>query len=83
MAVADDEPVLLAEVAAELAQSVPSYPPLGNAAAGGRLKPVELEELPELAAFATDQHVLSWRGRVLARGCGVYECLDLKATPSG
>jgi predicted nucleic acid-binding protein len=52
MAVADDEPVLLAEVAAELAQGVPSYPPLGSAAAGGWLKPVGLEELPELAAFA-------------------------------
>lgn len=52
MAVADDEAVLLAEVAAELARGVPSYPPLGKAAAGGWLKPVELEELPELAAFA-------------------------------
>ena len=50
--VAHDEPVLLAEVAAELARGVPSYPPLGSAAAGGWLKPVELEELPELAAFA-------------------------------
>jgi predicted nucleic acid-binding protein len=52
IAVADDEPVLLAEVAAELARGIPSYPPLGSAAAGGWLKQVELEELPELAAFA-------------------------------
>jgi len=52
MTVTHDEPVLLAEVAAELARGVPSYPPLGSAAAGGWLKPVELEELPELAAFA-------------------------------
>lgn len=52
MAVADDEPVLLAEVAAELARGIPSYPPLGSAAAGGWLRQVELAELPELAAFA-------------------------------
>ena len=52
MAVADDEPVLLAEVAAELARGIPSYPSLGSAAAGGWLKQVELAELPELAAFA-------------------------------
>jgi predicted nucleic acid-binding protein len=52
MAVADDEPVLLAEVAAELARGISSYPSLGSAAAGGWLKQVELEELPELAAFA-------------------------------
>ena len=52
MAVADDEPVLLAEVAAELAQGIPGYPSLGSAAAGGWLKQVELQELPELAAFA-------------------------------
>lgn len=52
MAVADDEPVLLAEVAAELARGVSSYPSLGSAAAGGWLKQVELEELAELAAFA-------------------------------
>jgi hypothetical protein len=52
MAVADDEPVLLAEVAAELARDIPGYPSLGNAAAGGWLKQVELEELAELAAFA-------------------------------
>ncbi|HEV3381334.1 MAG TPA: hypothetical protein VG142_10175 [Trebonia sp.] len=52
MAVADDEPVLLAEVAAELARGIPGYPSLGSAAAGGWLKQVELEELPELAAFA-------------------------------
>ena len=52
MAVADDEPVLLAEVAAELARGVAGYPSLGSAAAGGWLKQVELEELPELAGFA-------------------------------
>lgn len=52
MAVADDEPVLLAEVAAELARGIPGYPLLGSAAAASRLKQVELEELPELAAFA-------------------------------
>ena len=52
IAVADDEPVLLAEVAAELAQGVISYPSLGRAAAAGWLKQVELQELPELAAFA-------------------------------
>jgi hypothetical protein len=52
MAVADDEPVLLAEVAAELVRGIPGYPALGDAAAGGWLKQAELEELPELAAFA-------------------------------
>jgi hypothetical protein len=52
MAVAGDKPVLLAEVAAELAQGIPGYPSLGSAAAGGWLKQVQLEELPELAAFA-------------------------------
>ena len=52
MAVAGDEPVLLAEVAAELVQGIPGYPSLGSAAAGGWLKQVGLEELPELAAFA-------------------------------
>jgi predicted nucleic acid-binding protein len=50
--VADDEPVLLTEVAAELARGVPGYPSLGSAAAGGWLKQAELQELPELAAFA-------------------------------
>lgn len=50
---AKDEPVLLAEVAAELARGIPSYPSLGSAAAGGGwLKQVELQELTELAAFA-------------------------------
>jgi hypothetical protein len=58
-AVADDEPVLLAEVAAELARGIPGYPSLGSAAAGGWLKQVELEELPELAAFAR------YKGQVL------------------
>ena len=44
MAVADDQPVLPAEVAAELARGVPGYPALGDAAAGGWLKQAELEE---------------------------------------
>jgi hypothetical protein len=52
MVVADDEPVLVAEVAAELARGVSGYPSLGNATAGGWLKRVELEELQEIAAFA-------------------------------
>jgi predicted nucleic acid-binding protein len=52
LAAADDEPILLSEVAAELARGIPGYPSLGSAAAGGWLKQVELEELPELAAFA-------------------------------
>jgi predicted nucleic acid-binding protein len=52
IAVADDEPVLLAEVAVELARGIPGYPSLGSAVAGGWLKQVELQELPELAAFA-------------------------------
>ena len=51
MVVADDEPILLAEVATELARGVSGYPSLGNAAAGGWLKEVELEELQEIAAF--------------------------------
>lgn len=52
MAVADDEPVLLAEVAAELARGMPVHPALGSAAVGGWLKQVQLEELTELTAFA-------------------------------
>ena len=52
MAVASDQPVLLAEVAAELARGVPGYPSLGGAEAASWLKPAELTELPELAAFA-------------------------------
>jgi hypothetical protein len=51
-AVADDEPVLVAEVGAELIQGITDYPSLGSAVSDGWLKPVELEELPELAAFA-------------------------------
>jgi predicted nucleic acid-binding protein len=50
-AVAGDEPVLLAEAAAELVRGIPGHPSLGSAAAGGWLKQVELEQLPELAAF--------------------------------
>lgn len=52
MIVADDEPILLAEVATELARGVSAYPWLGSAAAGGWLKQVELEALQEIAAFA-------------------------------
>ncbi len=52
LAVAGDEPVLLAEVAAELARGISGNPSLGSAVAGGWLKQVELEGLPELAAFA-------------------------------
>lgn len=43
IAVADDEPVLLAEVAAEPARGVPGYPVLGSAAAEGWLKQAELD----------------------------------------
>lgn len=50
-AVADDEPVLLAEVAAELIRGIPGYPSLGTTTEGAWLKQVELEELPEVAAF--------------------------------
>jgi predicted nucleic acid-binding protein len=52
IAVGDDEPVLLAEVAAELTRGVASYPSLGSTTSEGWLKQVELQELPELAAFA-------------------------------
>lgn len=51
-AVADDEPVLLAEVAAELARGIPTNPSLVSVAAGGWLNQVELEQLSELVAFA-------------------------------
>jgi predicted nucleic acid-binding protein len=51
-AVADDEPILLAEVAAELVRGIPGHPLLGSAASRAWLKQVELEEVPELAAFA-------------------------------
>jgi predicted nucleic acid-binding protein len=50
--VGDDEPVLLGEVAAELVRGIPGYPSLGSVAAAAWLKQVELQELPELAAFA-------------------------------
>jgi predicted nucleic acid-binding protein len=52
VAAGEDEPVLLAEVAAELERGVPAYPVLGRVAAAGWLKAAELEELPEVAAFA-------------------------------
>lgn len=52
IAIADDEPILLAEVADELALGIPGYPPLGSVAASGWLKQIELERLEELAAFA-------------------------------
>jgi predicted nucleic acid-binding protein len=51
-AVADDEPVLLAEVNVELARGIPGHPSSGSATAANWLKPVELADLPELAAFA-------------------------------
>lgn len=51
-AVADDEPIVLAEVAAELVRGIPDHPSLERLAAGAGLKQVELEELSELAAFA-------------------------------
>ncbi len=52
MVVADDEPILLAEVVTELARGVSGYPSLGSAAAGDWLKQAELEELEEITAFA-------------------------------
>jgi predicted nucleic acid-binding protein len=51
-AVADDEPILLVQVAAELVRGIPGHPSLGSATASAWLKQVELEELTELAAFA-------------------------------
>jgi hypothetical protein len=51
MVVADDEPILLAEVVTELARGVSGHPALGSVAAGSWLKQVELEELQEIAAF--------------------------------
>ena len=42
----------VAEIAAELVQGISGHPWLGIAAAGGWLEQVELDELPELAAFA-------------------------------
>ena len=52
IAVAGDEPILPAEVAAELVRGIPDYPSLGSITAGGWLKQVELQGIPELAAFA-------------------------------
>jgi predicted nucleic acid-binding protein len=52
MAIADDEPVLVAEVAAELARGIPGYPSLASVAGSGWLKQVELEGLKGLATFA-------------------------------
>jgi hypothetical protein len=43
IAAAGREPILLAEVASELARGIPGYPSLGSAAAGAWLKQVELE----------------------------------------
>jgi hypothetical protein len=48
---ADNEPVLLAEVARELEKGAPQHPSLDDAAKAW-LKPVELTEIAELAAFA-------------------------------
>ena len=62
-AAAGDEPILLEEIAAELVRGIPGYPPLGNAAAGGWLKQVKLEELPELAGCAcpsTGADLFAW-----------------------
>ena len=50
MAVAGDEPVLLAEVAAELVQGIQGYPSLGTAASGGLLAVGVGEEWRELGA---------------------------------
>jgi predicted nucleic acid-binding protein len=52
IAVADDRPILLGEVAKELVRGIPDYPPLGDAVAAEWLQQVEIEELTELAAFA-------------------------------
>src|SRR5580698_1890462 len=52
MAIADDEPVLVTEVAAELARGIPGYPSLASVAGSGWLKQVELEGLKGLATFA-------------------------------
>jgi predicted nucleic acid-binding protein len=52
VAAGEDEPTLLAEVAAELERGILAYPALGRVAASGWLKIVELQELPEVAAFA-------------------------------
>jgi predicted nucleic acid-binding protein len=49
---AGDEGILLAEVAAELVKGVAIYPSLGVISAESWLRPVELDELKELAAFA-------------------------------
>lgn len=52
IAVADDQPILLKEVAEELARGILAYPPLAAAMAAEWLQQVEIEELAELAAFA-------------------------------
>jgi predicted nucleic acid-binding protein len=52
VAIASDEPILLAEVAAELARGVGDYPSLGRAETIGWLKKAELAEVPELMAFS-------------------------------
>lgn len=52
IAVADDESILLTEVADELVRGIRDYPSLGSVTDGGWLKQVELEELAEIAAFA-------------------------------
>ena len=50
IAVAGDEPVLLAEVAAELVPGIQGYPSLGSAASGGLLAVGVGEEWRELGA---------------------------------
>jgi predicted nucleic acid-binding protein len=50
---AGDECILLGEVMAELAKGVAIYPELGRIPAEPWLRPMELNELKELAAFAS------------------------------
>ena len=50
---AGDECILMAEVMAELAKGAAIYPSLGGISAESWLQPVELDELKELAAFAS------------------------------
>jgi predicted nucleic acid-binding protein len=50
--VAGHECILLAEVAAELVRGITLYPSLGEVSAESWLRPTELSEIKELAAFA-------------------------------
>jgi hypothetical protein len=67
---ADNEPVLLAEVAAELSRGARNRPSL-DAASEARLKRADLEELAELAAFATYKAELA--GRIELQGAINYK----------